>query len=88
MSFSDRKKKYAEIIGQLDKKYQEASYWLPYSALEIKENFTPEELNNLEKFIEDMENATSENERLKKLSEKIQVYGKTILNVLKLAKIL
>ena len=88
MSFTSRKKKLQNIINEISNEYKEASYWLPFDALEIKEVFTEEELNLLKEFIDEMDTATNENERKAKLINNINKYGDILIKGLKLAKII
>ena len=88
MSFTSRKKKLQNIISEISNEYKEASYWLPFDALEIKEVFTEEELNLLKEFIDEMDTATNENERKAKLINNINKYGDILIKGLKLAKII
>jgi len=76
-----------DLKNKITKEYEEASTWLPYSALEIKEVFSEEELEKLEEFIADMINATNENERKAKLIANVSKYAGPVVKLLKMGKI-
>lgn len=86
MGLSDRINK--SIVDSVAEEYKDASTWIPFSALEIKQIFsTPEEVNALEEFVADMQNAADDNEKKTKIIQKISTYSDTIVKVLKIAKI-
>jgi hypothetical protein len=86
MGLSDRIDR--SIVDSVAEEYKDASTWIPFSALEIKQIFsTPEELRKLEEFVADMQNATDDNEKKAKIIQKISNYSDTIVKVLKIAKI-
>ena len=86
MGLSDRIDR--SIVDSVAEEYKDASTWIPFSALEIKQIFsTPEDLSKLEEFVADMQNATNENEKKAKIIQKISNYSDTIVKVLKIAKI-
>jgi hypothetical protein len=76
------------IVEQMKEDYKKAAFWLPFSALEIEKVFEETELEELSEFISDMQRATSDNERIVKISEKAQKYATVIVKLLKMAKIL
>ena len=86
MSFSERKD--PEIVRQVTEDYQKAASWLPFTALEIKAVFSPEELKEVEEFIDEMEAVTAENERITKLVNNINKYGKVVFKLLKVGKVI
>lgn len=75
------------IVSAVTAEYEDTSTWLPYSALEIKEVFSPEELEELDEFIADMKNATDENTRKAKLINNVSKYAGTVVKLLKMAKV-
>ena len=86
MGLSDRIDR--SIVDSVAEEYKDASTWIPFSALEIKQIFSrPEDLSKLEEFVADMQNATNENEKKAKIIQKISNYSDTIVKVLKIAKI-
>ncbi len=86
MGLSDRIDR--SIVDSVAEEYKDASSWIPFSALEIKQIFnTPEDLNKLEEFVADMQNAANDNEKKAKIIQKISSYSDTIVKVLKIAKI-
>jgi len=86
MGLSDRIDR--SIVDSVSEEYKDASSWIPFSALEIKQIFsTPEDLSKLEEFIADMQNAANDNEKKAKIIHKISDYSDTIVKVLKIAKI-
>ena len=86
MGLSDRIDR--SIVDSVAEEYKDASTWIPFSALEIKQIFsTPEDLSKLEEFVADMQNAANENEKKAKIIQKISDYSDTIVKVLKIAKI-
>ena len=86
MGLSDRIDR--SIVDSVAEEYKDASTWIPFSALEIKQIFsTPEDLSKLEEFVADMQNAANENEKKAKIIQKISNYSDTIVKVLKIAKI-
>lgn len=76
------------IVDSVTEEYKDASSWIPFSAIEIKQIFsTPEDLGKLEEFVADMQNAADDNEKKAKIIQKISNYSGTIVKVLKIAKI-
>jgi len=88
MSYRKRREKNQKIINQLNEEYKEAAFWLPFEALQIKDVFSQEELAKLGEFIDEMDEATDDNDRVARLVEKAADYGSVIVKVLKLAKVL
>ncbi|WP_299834044.1 hypothetical protein [uncultured Tenacibaculum sp.] len=86
-SFSSRKQRIQHIINEVSNEYKEASYWLPFDALEIKDIFTQEELTLFKEFIDEIQQSTNENERKAKLVNNISKYGGVIIKALELSKI-
>lgn len=86
MGLSDRIDK--SLVNAVAEEYKDASTWIPFSAIEIKQIFsTPEDLEKLEEFVADMHNAANDNEKKAKLINKISDYSDTIVKVLKISKI-
>ena len=86
MGLSDRIDR--EIVDSVAEEYKDASTWIPFSALEIKQIFsTPEELAMLEEFVAEMQNAADDTFRSSKIVENISDYSDTIVRILKIAKI-
>lgn len=86
MGLSDRINR--SIVDSVADEYKDASTWIPFSAIEIKQIFhTPEDLSNLEEFVADMQNAANDNEKKTMIVQKITNYSDTIVKVLKIAKI-
>jgi hypothetical protein len=77
----------SSIVSAVTTEYEDTSTWLPYSALEIKDVFSAEELEVLDEFIADMKNATDENARKAKLISNVSKYAGTVVKLLKMAKV-
>ena len=75
------------IINEVAEEYKQASYWLPFDALEIKDVFEKEELELFKEFIDDIQESTNENERKAKLVSNIDKYSSVIIKALELSKI-
>ena len=88
MSFSQRKKKVQRIIDELAEEYKQASYWLPFDALEIKKTFTKKELAQLEKFVDEMDRARSNTARKANIIKNASDYAGMLVKVLRLAKVI
>jgi predicted KAP-like P-loop ATPase len=88
MSFSSRRAKNKDIVASLSAEYREAAFWLPFDALEIKRAFSEEELSVVARFVDEMEEASSDNERQAKLAAQITEYGGVVVKLLKMAKVL
>lgn len=86
-SFSSRRKKMEHIINEVSSEYKEASYWLPYDALDIADVFTEDELMLFREFIDEIDACIDENEREAMLVHNIQRYGGVVLKGLRLAQI-
>ena len=87
MSFTDRKKKYQNLVDKLDEEYKEASFWLPFNAVQIKKIFSKEELDGIAQLIDEMESATDDNMRIVRLKKKIDDYSGVIVKLLKMSGI-
>ena len=87
MSFSDRADRYRDTIDSITREHREASFWLPFDAVELSKTFTEDELAQLEALKQEMEQATDDNERAARLAEKVDEYAETVVKVLKLAKV-
>ena len=85
MSFSARLD--PKIVAEIAEEYKNAAIWLPFSAVDIKAIFSEGELKEAKDFIEDVEAATMENEKLARIETKIAEYSSTVLKLLQLAKI-
>lgn len=88
MSFTSRKKKVQNIIDEISDEYKEASYWLPFDAVEIKSVYSPEDLAVLKEFIDELDECSTQNERKAKLMGSINKYADVVLKGLELAKII
>ena len=77
-----------DIVRNVKSEYQEAAFWLPFGALEIKDVFNESELSDLSDFITDMKKVTEENERAAKVQEKAVKYSKVAVKLLKMAKVI
>jgi len=86
-SFSSRRQRMQHIINEVAEEYKQASYWLPFDALEIKDVFEKEELELFKEFIDDIQESTNENERKAKLVSNIDKYSSVIIKALELSKI-
>lgn len=86
MSFGDRVD--PEIVKGVTEDYKKAASWLPFSALEIKQVFSEEELKELEAFADEMKKATSENDRKARLQNNIARFGGVVVKLLKLGRAL
>ncbi|WP_430409280.1 hypothetical protein [Kordia sp.] len=87
-SFSSRRQRMQHIINEVAEEYKQASYWLPFDALEIKDVFQAEELELFKQFINEIQESTNENERKTKLINNINQYSGVILKALELSKII
>ena len=85
--FQSRKKKLERIINEVSEEYKEASYWLPFDALEIKEVFSSDELEVFKEFIDDIQDSADKNERTAKPINNINKYGEVVIKALELSKI-
>lgn len=86
-SFSDRIEKHQNIVNKLEEEYKEASFWLPFSAVQIKEVFSKDELADIAQLIDEMENAKDDNLRIVRLKEKIDQYSGVVVKLLKMSGI-
>ena len=76
-----------KIASEVITDYQRAATWLPFREVDIKEVFSESELKELEAFRKEMQSATSDNEKTVKRAKNAEKYGKVIVKLFKLAKI-
>lgn len=72
------------IVREVSDEYQKAAFWLPFSALEIKDVFNEMELEELSEFIAEVKSAGKSNKRK---AEAIERYSSVALKLLKMAKV-
>ena len=77
-----------EIVKAVTDDYKKAESWLPFKATDIKSVFTPDELKVAESFMEEMKKAANENERITILADNVNKYGKVVVKLLKIAKVI
>ena len=84
MSFDKINETYAGLSDAVKKEYLGAAQVLPFTALEIKANFSPEEIVQVNAFLAEMKAAAGDNEKkAKAITKAVDVVGK----LLQLAKV-
>ncbi|MFG0258358.1 MAG: hypothetical protein ACF8GE_10690 [Phycisphaerales bacterium JB043] len=79
---------YADVITDIETEYLQASSWLPFDALRIKELFSVEELTEVRELIDQLDSASDDYMERAVLIANAQRFGATILKLLRLARIL
>ncbi len=73
-----------DVIKKVKKDYHDASTYLPFKALDINEIFDDSEMEEVARFLNEVEEAAKDNEKTAKAVEK---YSKIAFKLLKLAKV-
>ena len=73
------------IVEAVSEEYQKAAFWLPFTALEIKDVFDRAELEQLSRLLREVKEAAEDNDRKAKAIEK---YSKIAFKLLKMAKVM
>ncbi len=74
----------SDLVNKVAEEYKKAAFWLPFSALEIKEVFSEAEMKQLEEFRKEMKTAAANN---KMRADAIKKFSAIVSKLLKLAKI-
>jgi hypothetical protein len=85
MSFDTINNSYSGVSDAVKNEYLGAAHVLPFSGLEIKSTFGPEEITKVNEFLAEMKNATNDNN---KKAAAIAQYVGVVEKLLKLAKVI
>jgi hypothetical protein len=87
MSFTKITDKHAAILQSLSEEHRHAALWLPFEAVRIGEVFTREEARQAALLLEDLREASDDNERAERLQRSMEISARVVLKLLRLARI-
>jgi len=88
MSFEELEKKNQSIIGAVTQEHRGAASFLPFTAAQLQQVFSEQEVEVLAQFVAAMHTATDDNKRSAALIDSINSFATPVVKLLKLAKVI